>query len=760
VTYATCSSGNGLLTVGVAGNCTTLQQCMDAIDNSSGDYCNLIDDNTIYAFNDSRIYKVSSPSGKGVIQINQFTSNMTVDCNGATINNTNGTIISFNMGVNMNGGDGHTIRNCTFYNGARGIEIDNNADNILIEDNIIHLDQSVGGSACIETRSPPHVNITIQRNIVTGSTNGAIRTHGGGSFNIQVLNNTIGLSELVAAPVYIGSDGIVTNNVFYNVGGAGQNTNIAIVGSNNYIANNDFNGELGNGFAITILDTSLNYSNNVIVNNTIINFNHSSGMGIYLIASPTTENIQIVDNYFYNNRYHIQATNGSSLLIKDNIFNLSSNSALNFIDDNSQNNVTNNLFVDSGTLIIQPLWYYATATVWNYSGNIYDNSGWVGAETSFWAHIFGGDVVQISGPTDDAWSICCGANTTMYEIVDGTYNFDLILVNNCTGAGINGGAVIYGRSDTIGLNNCAEANIAFGEACCDLYIKNFWQNNGFGNDYTMASIPSNLTIAAGYTQTPYLNYKSDVTKTYPTINVETNNNTCTNNIFRDSLYTIVGNEFDISGDDNEVYLNNFLVYSYADPISDAGSGNSFCEGTEGNFYEQHIVNRPIGDCGQGNITSAIATGSSGILGSSEQTVDWTAQSSSLPVNYNIYSGPTLVGTTTSTTFTWEDTWADTVSVVPWVRYTDVFTGTQYDESTLSSSLNSLPDQEYLNFRGGLLYILIAFGTFVIIIAATIILIFVTGGDFDLLTLAGTVMVMAVGTGILMALLSVIMQTIT
>jgi len=69
-----------------------------------------------------------------------------------------------------------------------------------------------------------------------------------------------------------------------------------------------------------------------------------------------------------------------------------------------------------------------------------------------------------------------------------------------------------------------------------------------------------------------------------------------------------------------------------------------------------------------------------------------------------------------------------------------------------------PDEtEYVLMRDGMLYVLLAFGTFVIIVAATIILLFVTGVSIDLLGLAGTVMVLAVGTGILMAIISVILN---
>jgi len=320
---------------------------------------------------------------------------------------------------------------------------------------------------------------------------------------------------------------------------------------------------------------------------------------------------------------------------------------------------------------------------------------------------------------------------------DGTNDFDLCLIN----AGGFGLLTVY-LDDT---NNCSTLCTTYGVSCVHT-VPGYWTANGAVNNYTLNQ-PTNVTIVSGYTAPALLNYFSVLIQSEPQFSVLGDNNLLSNIFYGTSASPIYNPLIIDSGaSGNVIWRTNFVEGA---PLDD-GTSNTFCRNGIGNFYEETLTPHAT-DCGQ-----ATQTGPTQIYsGVSSYPAAWQPQDVALgtgTVTYEVFLNNVLQGDTTSRSYnipvaSLNKSASYNVTVVPWINGSRINGTNTYRIFDFTGT-----SPQYSTIRDNLLYVLMAFGVAVLIIAAIILLLFIYGGALDGTAVLATIAIIAVGFAVLITVL--------
>ena len=314
--------------------------------------------------------------------------NIEVICNGTVLNGTGS-----GNGIENNGYDNVTVRNCKIENYERGIYWHDGADNGKIENNTANSNNYYGIYLSSSSKNILSDNIATSNNwdgiylkssssnILTDNTATSNNRNGiflRSSSNNTLTNNTIQENSYYDIYVYATSDSHCNNNITNNIGSGNRPIlyyNISISLSNNNISelilcnadnsniNNitvsgsdtlDNNGILlvrtdhtniansnsSNNINGIYLDSGSN--NNILINNTA---NSNNKNGIYLYSSSS--NNSLTNNIAnFNNNYGIRLDSGSSNILTDNTANSNYYEGIRL--SGSSNTLTNNTATHNG----------------------------------------------------------------------------------------------------------------------------------------------------------------------------------------------------------------------------------------------------------------------------------------------------------------------------------------------------------------------------------------------------------------------------
>ncbi len=635
------------LTVGVGGNCTELTDCLHVLADTEGSFCNLTDSDTTYTINASgQNFIINASFFKGIFHLDSSVTNVIIDCNYSTLNDSNSIsntammdIVSSNL----------TIQNCYFENANTGILLTNT-------NNLTFRNCSFSSGSSIFSNSARNAsNVLFDNN---NFTNVAFSMVGAVVSDINFTNNNFGLA----------GNGInfqpSDNSYFFNNNFKYIYTRVR---SNTTFDNNDFDGALLTGGAYAFDLVTSGTRDVIISDNSFYNF--SDSVPVFKAVSYLVSNITIEGNTFQNTSYAVYSSNLTNSLIQDNIFDGSSSEIIYLFGNSSNNKIINNTFKNNG-VVSSNTQHFVSSTQWVYDGVEFNNSVYLGYLGAHYTNALGGDNAY-STDTDDDWVDSSDA----LLVVDGSNDYDLWLSSTCDS--FDGElALVYIGSD-VGWNTCADVEGVFGAGCCDLYLNEVFIANGLTSDYTynssgVASVEG-LSLKEGNTNPPYINYKKLGARTYPGLHFDSNYTSVENNTFINLDDIFNSYEINVSGSHNNFSNNNFLNYSYTNPIADSGTGNLFCVNGVGNFYKSNLVNLPSGDCGNANVTTKSS------VGTSTATLGWTPIAGSYGSKfYDVYGNNsnniTFLETTSSASYS--GTYYHSFQIVPWLN------GSRYNATTI------------------------------------------------------------------------------
>jgi parallel beta-helix repeat protein len=660
-----CESGYGTLDVGSGRSCANIQDCYVALNNSIDNSCSLTDSDTTYTL-DANQHGVFDPQREayqvGFI-FTHSTHNITLDCNGSLINLSNSYPNSVGIQVGYAGDpptSNITIKNCNVTGGNHGVFVWGNVKNVLIEDSSFEINESygAGGAMSYYSLSTNNLNLTLRN---SNFLNGVVRLEG----QHDVRNcNFGGDSATFIGMVLDGNNTIFENNTVHNATSYLFGTFLI---SDSIMANNTFYG--GGSYSGIFIDDGYT-KNNTISGNSFFDYDRSGNPVIWFPS--TAEDYLIENNYFSNGWEFINSSGLNNSIIRDNIFNTSAASCLNFGADSFNNEFINNTFEDCGNVAGGTPGFKVTTTIWNYDGTEYNSAVEWGAGMSIYLGGWPPSDIIFSTGTDYVWAIGGGS---LENVVNGSTDFDLALLTDCSfQAGPTSHVVSY-ISDNFGATDCASLMTALGEPsnCCDYYADDIFTANGATSAYTYND-PNEplLSLKSGFVDPPIFTYDAINTRSYPSFLISTDGNSILNNTFKNTYDLSTSYEVEISGSYNNVSGNNFLKGSYTTPINDDGAGNSFCVNNVGNFYESKRVNSPMGECGDANVTTSTS------VGTSTATLGWSAQDGTYgDTYYDIYGNDsdvlTLLDTISTTSYS--GIYYHSFHIIPWLN------GSRYNATT-------------------------------------------------------------------------------